>query len=181
VNFRAGKKAVRRANVKEICWMVVLTILCIACFPINPLVLTGMLKPDFYLPLFIIGWVFWVVGMVLVMAPIVMFPRRGGVPKWKSFVHTTRLVDTGIYAVVRHPQYLGGILSIFVATLLFYPHWLFAILGIMGSVILYWSTKEEEKRLIERFDSDYGAYMQRVPRMNLILGTIRLGRRQKHR
>jgi protein-S-isoprenylcysteine O-methyltransferase Ste14 len=172
---------VRRASVKEICWMVVLTILCIICFPINPLVLTGVLEPRYYLASFVLGWVVWAIGMVLVMAPIILFPRRGGVPRGKSFVHTTRLVDTGIYAVVRHPQYLGGILSIFVATLLFYPHWLFVILGIPGAVILYLSTKEEEKRLIEQFGSDYGAYMQRVPRMNLILGIIRLGRRQKHR
>ena len=161
--------------------MAVLTILCIACFPINPLVLTGLLKPSYYLPSFILGWIGWAVGMILVMAPIVMFPRRGGVPKGKSFVHTSRLVDTGIYAIVRHPQYLGGILSIFIATLLFYPHWLFAILGIPGAAILYWSTKEEEKRLIEQFGSDYQAYMKRVPRMNLILGIIRLWRLQKHR
>jgi protein-S-isoprenylcysteine O-methyltransferase Ste14 len=162
---------------KKICWMTALTILCIACFPINPLVLTGLLKPDFYLPLFIVGWAVWAVGMILVMAPIILFPRRGDVPKRKSFVHTRRLVDTGIYAVVRHPQYLGGILSIFVATLLFYPHWLFAILGILGTVILYWSTKEEERYLIERFGNDYRAYMRRVPRMNLILGIIRLIKR----
>jgi len=157
--------------------MTVLTILCIACFPVNPLVLAGLLKPDFYLPLFIVGWIVWAVGMVLVMAPIVMFPRRGGVPKSKSFVHTTQLVDIGIYAVVRHPQYLGGILSIFVATLLLYPHWLFAISGVPGAVILYLSAKEEDKRLMERFGNDYRAYIQRVPRMNLILGIIRLWRR----
>jgi protein-S-isoprenylcysteine O-methyltransferase Ste14 len=168
-------------NIKEIGWMVVMTILCIACFPINPLVLTGLLEPDFYLPLFILGWVVWAIGMVLVVAPIVMFPRRGGVPKGKSFVHTTQLVDTGIYSIVRHPQYLGGILAIFVATLLLYPHWLFVVLGIPGVVILYWSTREEEMRLIERFGSDYQTYMQRVPRMNLVLGVIRLYRRQKHR
>jgi protein-S-isoprenylcysteine O-methyltransferase Ste14 len=161
--------------------MVILTILCIACFPINPLILAGLLKPGYYLPSFISGWIVWAVGMVLVIAPIVMFPRRGGVPKGKSFVRTTRLVDTGIYGVVRHPQYLGGILAIFVATLLLYPHWLFAVLGIPGAVILYWSTGEEEKRLVERFGSDYQAYMQRVPRMNLILGIVRLYRRQKGR
>ena len=166
----------RRANIKEICWMVVLTILCIICFPINPLVLTGVLEPCYYLALSILGGVVWAIGMVLVMAPIILFPRRGGVPRGKSFVHTTRLVDRGIYAVVRHPQYLGGILSIFVATLLFYPHWLFVILGIPGAVILYLSTKEEEKRLIERFGSDYLAYMQRVPRMNLVSGIIKLWR-----
>jgi len=116
--------------------------------------------------------------MVLVMAPIVMFPRRGGVPRRKSFVHTTRLVDTGIYAVVRHPQYLGGILSIFVATLLFYPHWLFAVLGIPGAAILYLSAREEDKHLIQRFGNDYLAYVIRVPRMNLVSGIVRLSRLQ---
>jgi protein-S-isoprenylcysteine O-methyltransferase Ste14 len=159
--------------------MTVLTLLCIVCFPINPLVLTGLLEPGYYLPLFILGWIVWATGMILVMVPIVMFPRRGSVPKGKSFVHTTRLVDTGIYGVVRHHQYLGGILAIFVATLLLYPHWLFAILGILGAVIIYWSSGEEERRLIAQFGSDYQAYMQRVPRMNLILGVIRLYRRQK--
>ena len=155
-------------------WMTILTILCIICFPVNPLVLTGVLEPDFHLASFIAGWVVWAIGMMLVMAPIVMFPRRGGVPKGKTFVHTTRLVNTGIYAIVRHPQYLGGILSIFVATLLLYPHWLFALLGVPGVVILYWGSKEEEKRLIERFGNDYRTYMQRVPRMNVVLGVIRL-------
>ena len=172
---------VRGINIKEILWMTSLTILCIACFPVNPLVLTGLLEPGFYLTLFVLGWIVWAVGMILVMAPIIMFPRRGGVPKGKSFVHTTQLVDTGIYAIVRHPQYLGGILAIFIATPLLYPHWLFVVLGILGIAILYWSTKEEEKRLIARFGGDYQAYMKRVPGMNLILGIIRLWRLQKHR
>ena len=171
----------RVINAKEICWMTALTILCIACFPINPLVLTGLLEPDFYLPLFIVGWVAWAVGMILVMAPIVMFPRRGGVPKGKSFVHTTRLVDTGIYAIVRHPQYTGGIYAIFLTTLLLYPHWLFGVLGVIGTVVVYMNCREEDQRLVDKFGDDYVAYMQRVPRMNLILGVIRLLRRQKHR
>ena len=168
-------------NWKDILQMTVLTLLCIACFPVNPLVLTGVLEPAFYLPLFIIGWVTWTVGMVLVLAPIITFPRKGSVPKGKSFVHTTRMVDTGIYAAVRHPQYLGGILSIFLTTLLFYPHWLFAILGTIGTVILYWSTKEEDKLLIQRFGNEYRSYMQRVPRMNFVLGIIRLWRQRKQK
>ena len=77
--------------------MTVLTILCIACFPINPLVLTGVLEPNFYLPLFVVGWVVWTSGMVLVMAPIILFPRRDGVPKGKSFgfVYCYTLVSRG--------------------------------------------------------------------------------------
>jgi protein-S-isoprenylcysteine O-methyltransferase Ste14 len=159
---------------KEILCMSVLTILGIACFPVNPLVLTGVVEPAFILPLFVLGWISWAIGMVLVMAPIVMFPRRGGVAKGKSFVHTTKLVDTGIYAVVRHPQYLGGILALFLANFLLYPHWLFVVMGIPGVAILYFSTAAEENRLIEQFGNDYRDYMKRVPRMNIIAGIIRL-------
>jgi protein-S-isoprenylcysteine O-methyltransferase Ste14 len=166
-------------NVKEIAWMTALTLLCLACFPVNPLVLTGLIKPQFYLPLFVLGWVVWAVGMILVMAPIILFPRKGKVPKGKSFVHTTRLVNSGVYSLVRHPQYLGGILSIFIATFLFYPHWLFAVLGIPGIALLYWSTKLEENHLIKQFGDDYRTYMQKVPRMNLVSGIIRLNRSSK--
>ena len=150
------------------------TILAIICFPANPLALTGVIEVESYLPLNIIGGIVWAFGMVLVMAPIVMFPRRGGVGKGESFVETTRLVSTGIYTVVRHPQYTGGIYAIFLTTLLWYPHWLFAVLGVTGSVLLYLGTREEDKRLIDKFGDDYIAYMQRVPGMNVFLGITRL-------
>jgi len=164
---------------KDIIWVILLTVLGIACFPANPLVLTGVIEVESYLPLFIIGWVVWTLGMVLVMAPIVMFPRRGGVSKGKSFVSTTRLVDTGIYAIVRHPQYTGGVLSIFLTTLLWYPHWLFGVLGAAGTVVIYLGCREEDKLLIKKFGDDYKGYMQRVPRMNFLLGSIRLLRSSK--
>jgi protein-S-isoprenylcysteine O-methyltransferase Ste14 len=114
--------------------------------------------------------------MIMVMAPIVMFPRRGGVAKGKSFVETTKLVDTGIYAIVRHPQYTGGILAIFLTTLLWYPHWLFGVLGAAGVVVVYLGCREEDKYLVDKFGKDYKDYMQRVPRMNFPLGIVRLMR-----
>ncbi len=156
-----------------------MTILCIACFPVNPLVLTGVLEVKSYFVLFVIGWVFWVLGMVLVMAPIIQFPRRGGVSKGKSFVHTTRLVDTGIYAIVRHPQYTGGVYAIFITTLMWYPHWLFAVLGALGTIVIYMSCRLEDEYLVDKFGDDYRDYMRRVPRMNFFLGIIKLLRRQK--
>lgn len=166
---------------RNILWVALLTILCIVCFPANPLVLTGVIEVKSYTALFIIGWVVWVFGMVLVMAPIVMFPRRGGVPRGKSFVDTSRLVDTGIYAVIRHPQYTGGIYAIFVTTFLWYPHWLFGVLGAIGSLVVYMSCREEDQRLMEKFGDDYATYMKRVPGMNIFLGLIRLLRiKMKH-
>jgi len=156
-----------------------LTILGIVCFPANPLVLTGVIEANSYLALVILGSVVWIFGMILVMAPIIMFPRRGGVPKGKSFVSTTRLVDTGIYAVVRHPQYTGGVYAIFITTLLLFPHWLFGVLGAIGTLVIYLSCREEDQRLIQQFGDDYVAYMKRVPRMNIFLGIMRLVRQRQ--
>ena len=167
----------------NILWGTLLTILGIVCFPANPLVLTGIIEVQSYLALTIVGWVVWVFGMVLVMAPIIMFPRRGGVSKGKSFVHTTQLVNTGIYAIVRHPQYTGGIYAIFLTTFLWYPHWLFGVLGVIGIAVIYLGCREEDKLLVEKFGNDYKEYMKKVPGMNFITGINRLlrsGRDSKH-
>ena len=149
------------------------------CFPANPLVLTGVIEVRSHPALVILGGVIWLFGMVLVMAPIIMFPRHGGVPKGKSFVNTTQLVDKGIYAVVRHPQYTGGVYSIFITTILWYPHWLFVLLGAIGIAVIYMSCREEDQRLVQQFGVDYADYMRRVPRMNIFLGIMRLVRQRK--
>jgi len=159
---------------RNIFWSTVMTILCILCFPANPLILTGVLKVESYTTLFIAGWVVWAFGMVLVIAPMIMFPRQGGVPKGKSFVHTTRLVHTGIYAIVRHPQYTGGVFSIFLTTFLWYPHWLFLLLGIAGTTAVYMGCRTEDQILLDKFGSDYESYMKQVPGMNFARGLIRL-------
>lgn len=169
--------AAKKWTKKNILWSTIMTVLAIVCFPANPLVLTGVLETGSYPALFVLGWIVWAFGMVLVMAPIIMFPRLGGVQKGKAFVSTTRLVDTGIYSVVRHPQYLGGILAIFVTTLLWYPHWLFGVLGAIGAVVVYMGAKEEDQRLVQQFGDDYIRYMQKVPRMNILAGIVRRVRR----
>jgi protein-S-isoprenylcysteine O-methyltransferase Ste14 len=157
-----------------------MSILCVVCFPANPLVLTGVIEVESYQVLFIIGWVVWAFGMALVMAPVVTFPRRGGVPRGKSFVNTTRLVDTGIYAIVRHPQYVGGILAIFMTTVLWYPHWLFGLLGTAGTALVYVGCVEEDQRMVKKFGDEYVSYMGRVPRVNLVSGFVRLIRRKSN-
>jgi protein-S-isoprenylcysteine O-methyltransferase Ste14 len=170
---------VRTWTKKNVLWSTVITIFGIVCFPANPLVLTGVLETSDSPSLFIVGWVVWAFGMVLVMAPIVMFPRRGGVAKGRSFVNTTRMVDTGIYSVVRHPQYLGGVFAVFVTTILWYPHWLFGVLGAIATAVIYMSCREEDQRLVQQFGDDYMNYMWKVPRMNVLAGVIRLLRRRR--
>ncbi len=83
-------------------------------------------------------------------------------------------MDSGIYAVIRHPQYTGGIYGIFLPNLLWYPHWLFGVLGTIGTILTYLSIREEDKSLIKKFGDDYIDYKRKVPGMNFLLGIIRL-------
>jgi protein-S-isoprenylcysteine O-methyltransferase Ste14 len=107
------------------------------------------------------------------MVPVLVFPRKGGVKKGKSFVHTTTLVDTGIYAVVRHPQYSAFMLWALGAMLLF-QHWVVVVLGIPVIVLTYIDMMREDKRNIQKFGDRYKDYMKRVPRVNVIIGILRV-------
>lgn len=96
----------------------------------------------------------------------------------KSIVHTSVVVDSEIYAVVRHPQYLGFILFV-LALVLMSQHWLSIISWIIGSTLFYRDVLREEQMSIQKFGDDYKRYMEKVPRMNFIAGVFRLAQRRK--
>lgn len=120
-----------------------------------------------------LGWIVLWISAVFGWLPILTFKKWGKVPKGKSFVHTTELVDRGIYAIVRHPQYLAGML-LALSLYLIAQHWLVAILGAISIVIYYVSAFEEEKTAIEKFGEDYKRYKKSIPRFNFVLGIVRL-------
>ena len=117
-------------------------------------------------------------GIVFGMLPTVEFRKKGGVKKGKSYIHTTKLVDTGIYSIVRHPQYVTFILWA-IAGMLLFQHWIIIILGIPVIPLTYIDLIKADKDSIEKFGDDYKAYMKRVPRGNFLLGIIRLLRGRK--
>jgi protein-S-isoprenylcysteine O-methyltransferase Ste14 len=124
------------------------------------------------------GWILLVFSVVIIFLAGGEFRKKGGAPKGESIVHTTVVVDSGIYAVVRHPQYLGFILFVF-ALVLMSQHGLSVFSGVVGSALFYRDVLREEQMSIEKFGDDYKRYMQKVPRMNLFLGIIRFLRRRK--
>ncbi len=111
------------------------------------------------------GWIF---GML----PIVEFRKKGGVKKGKSYIQTTKLVDTGIYSIIRHPQFTTWILWA-IAGMLLFQHWIVILLGIPIIPLTYIDLLRADQRLIKKFGNDYKQYMQKVPRANFILGIIR--------
>ena len=82
---------------------------------------------------------------------------------WKE-VYSGRggLVTTGLYARMRHPQYLGLILIIF-AFLIQWPTLLTLLLApflILRYILL---AKEEDRELEEKFGEDFSRYQERLP------------------
>ncbi len=148
-------------------------LLMIVCFPLNPLVLLKVIEPQENKILNILGIIFWSFGMIFVIYPFIYFRLKGNVSKGKSYVKTNKLVTTGLYSIIRHVQYAGGILAIFITTPLLYPHWIFVVLGIPGILLVYFGTKREDKLLIEKFGNDYKKYMDKVPAVNILAGILR--------
>ena len=111
-------------------------------------------------------------GIVFGMLPVMEFRKKGRVSRGKSYIHTSQLVETGIYSVVRHPQYVTFILWAFAGMLLF-QHWSIVLMGIPIIPLTYIDLVRADKGLSEKFGEDYTAYMNTVPRANFLLGIIR--------
>jgi len=81
-----------------------------------------------------------------------------------------RVISTGVYSRVRHPQYLGAILSHIGASFLLSGQYslLMTPLVIVINYILCW---KEEQELVKEFGDNYREYQQRVP---MIIPKIRM-------
>ena len=117
-------------------------------------------------------------GIAFGMLPVFEFRKKGGVQKGQSYIHTTKLVDTGIYSVVRHPQYVTFIMWA-IAGMLLFQHWIIILLGIPIFPLTYIDLIKADKDAIEKFGDDYKAYMKKVPRANFLLGIIRRFRKSE--
>ena len=111
-------------------------------------------------------------GLVFGWLPVIEFRKKGGVGRGKSYIQTTKLVDTGIYSIVRHPQYVTFILWA-IAGMLLFQHWIVILLGIPIVPLTYVDLTRADEDAIEKFGDNYKAYMERVPRANFLLGIIR--------
>jgi protein-S-isoprenylcysteine O-methyltransferase Ste14 len=124
------------------------------------------------------GYVLWVVGSFFGWYPIFYLRQKGGVKKGKSYVHTEVLVDTGLYTIVRHPQYLSFFFLV-VALILVAQDWVNAFIGLFAMVLFYIDTAQADQRLIEKFGDDYKHYMEKVPRLNFVAGILGWTQRKK--
>jgi protein-S-isoprenylcysteine O-methyltransferase Ste14 len=123
--------------------------------------------------LLIIGAFFLILFFVFGSFTPRIFKERGGVPDGKKWMDTKKIVDTSIYAIVRHPQWLSWML-LSLSFVFLSQHWINLILGIIAISFVYIQTYDLDKGLIKKFGNDYKSYMKRVPRVNFIIGIFRL-------
>ena len=112
-------------------------------------------------------------GLIFGMLPVFEFRSKGRVKKGKSYIHTTKLVNTGIYSIVRHPQYITFILWAFAGMFLF-QHWIVICLGIPVIPLMYIDLIKADEDGIKKFGAEYKKYMKKVPRANFLIGIIRV-------
>jgi len=107
------------------------------------------------------GWCILIFGVFMVSWSIISRKREIG------------FVSNGIYAFVRHPEFLGHMLIISSLALLTQHLFSFIVGGVL-IFLLYLAMVEEEKKNLEKFGDSYREYMRGVPRVNLILGVLRI-------
>jgi len=107
------------------------------------------------------GWCILIFGLFMVSWSIISRKREIG------------FVSNGIYAFVRHPEFLGHMLIISSLALLTQHLFSFIVGGVL-IFLLYLAMVEEEKENLEKFGDSYREYMRGVPRVNLILGVLRI-------
>lgn len=93
----------------------------------------------------------WCLGILLIM--------KGWSRIWRS---KDNLVSDGIYAYLRHPQYLGIIIILFGTLCFFFTLFLLLLFDIL-LIMFYRLAKKEEKELELRFGEKYLIYKDNVP------------------
>jgi protein-S-isoprenylcysteine O-methyltransferase Ste14 len=119
-----------------------------------------------------------VVALALIVPPFGQLRRHGEAPPGASYMETARVADRGLYAVVRHPQYLGYMLL--ASGLALRAHNLPMVLAAAIAIALFAAhTAAEERDCAARFRADWERYGAEVPRFNLPLGLLRSWRRRR--
>ena len=104
-----------------------------------------------------------------VFVPLLLFGAYLGVAGVKETTlrvadthRTEKIVTSGVYSSVRHPQYLGGLLAHTGITFLF-SAWFSLLSTPLVILLIFLISKKEENELLKEFGREYRDYIDKVP------------------
>ena len=112
---------------------------------------------------------------VFIFWPFYLLAKYGEIKDGQTYMQAGIVVDRGLYAITRHPQYLGYMFLACGFTLLS-QHWVAVLLAVVGATCFYLQAVREERHCLAEFGDAYTQYCRRVPRFNVVLGIIRFAR-----
>jgi protein-S-isoprenylcysteine O-methyltransferase Ste14 len=106
------------------------------------------------------GCLLMIAGMVVRFAAIVTLDRQFTVDV--AIVEDHKIIDKGLYAVIRHPSYSGSLLT-FLGLGLAFENWIsLAILCVVPLAATLYRISVEESALLDHFGSAYREYRART-------------------
>ena len=144
-------------------WLVVAQVLLIGLVFLGPRTVVGQPAWPFPFPhaCLIVGVVLMIVGSLLLVAGLVRLGR--GLTPLPYPKDGAELIQTGPFALVRHPMYSGGLI-LGLGWALYVHAWLTLGYVVLLFVFLDLKSRREEGWLAERFPM-YAAYRQRVRKL----------------
>lgn len=123
--------------------------------------------------LMIIGWIILFLSPVPGIMARFAFKEKGGIADGESCLNTKKIVNNGIFRIIRNPMYFS--VMMFTSGLVFISqHWLSIVSAIIIIAYFYYYMRIEEKLNIKKFGNEYKDYMKGVPRLNVIVGLLRI-------
>jgi protein-S-isoprenylcysteine O-methyltransferase Ste14 len=126
------------------------------------------ITPPIFKQLVFVGFILLGFGIFLLILALVTLRKKG----------TDRIIDTGIYGIVRHPIYLAGMIMFF-SHIFLGQHWIVVVSTGIAIGCCYVAMRSGDRRNLEKFGDDYAQYMKKVPRMNFVAGLTRLTKKAR--
>ena len=123
-------------------------------------------------PLLNIGVIVAVLAVALISPALYALRKYGKFGSQVSMLRPTILVRQNIYAVIRHPHYLG-VMILTVGLLAITQHIVTLAAGLCAIGLLFAQIVKEEDYCREQFGEDYERYAATVPRFNVFAGMMR--------
>ncbi|MFO8017575.1 MAG: isoprenylcysteine carboxylmethyltransferase family protein [Promethearchaeia archaeon] len=117
-------------------------------------------------------WFIWIPGMIMIIIPFFKFRKEGNVKEGDFYENTQKLVDSGIFSIIRHPQYTGGM---WIAIAMIFPNQSVEIIVFAGLAIAAFGLTIyiEEEKLVEKFGDEYKKYKKRTSACSFLIGLWR--------